>query len=147
MDRRAIGSWLGGPGSADQGPPSAYAGERLGLAKDGSGSIASLGRRLIGLIIDWAIASAIGYWLIGGGPWLTLGVFAAEHILLIGTLGCTIGHRIGGFRIVRVGGGQPGPLWALVRTVLLCVFIPALLMDRDLRGMHDRAANTVPVRS
>lgn len=146
MDRRTIGSWLGGPSSADERSASAYPGERLGLAENGSGSMPGLGRRLIGLVIDWAIASVIGYGLFRGGPWVTLGVFAAEHILLIGTVGCTIGHRICGFRITRVGGGQPGPLWALVRTILLCVFIPALLMDRDLRGMHDRAANTVPVR-
>ncbi|MGH3096756.1 MAG: RDD family protein [Streptosporangiales bacterium] len=144
MDRRSIGSWLGGPEAAE---PSEYPGQRLGLPKEGSGSVPSLGRRIGGLFIDWLIASAIGYSLLRGGPWITLGVFALEHILLVGTLGFTIGHRVAGIRVVRVGGGgPPGPLRALVRTFSLCVFIPALLMDRDYRGLHDRAAGTVAVR-
>lgn len=143
VDRRTIGSWLGGPEPAE---PSQYPGQRLGLPKDGSGSVPSLGRRVAGLFIDWLIASAIGYSLLGGGPWITLGIFALEHVLLVGTLGCTIGHRVAGIRVVRVGGGLPGPLRALVRTLLLCVFIPALFMDRDYRGLHDRASDTVAVR-
>jgi uncharacterized RDD family membrane protein YckC len=43
--------------------------------------------------------------------------------------------------------GEPvGFRWAAVRTLLLLCVIPALLVDRDLRGMHDRAADTVVVR-
>lgn len=34
----------------------------------------------------------------------------------------------------------------LVGTLLLCLAVPALIWDRDQRGMHDRAANTVVVR-
>jgi hypothetical protein len=33
-----------------------------------------------------------------------------------------------------------------VRTVLLCLLIPAFITDRDQRGLHDRAAGTVLVR-
>ena len=32
------------------------------------------------------------------------------------------------------------------RTVLLLFVIPACITDRDLRGLHDRAANTIVVR-
>lgn len=103
-------------------------------------------RRVGGLFVDWLIASAIGYSLLGGGSWTILGVFALEHILLVGTLGFTIGHRAAGIRVTRLAGGPPGPLRALIRTVLLCLFIPALLMDRDYRGLHDRASATVAVR-
>lgn len=143
VDRRSIGSWLGGPEATE---PSEYPGQRLGLPKDGTGSVPSLGRRVGGLFVDWLIASAIGYGLLRGGPWITLGVFALEHVLLVGTLGFTIGHRLAGIRVVRLDGGLPGPLRALVRTLSLCVFIPALLMDRDYRGLHDRASATVAVR-
>jgi hypothetical protein len=37
--------------------------------------------------------------------------------------------------------------WALVRTLLLLAVVPPLLTDRDLRGLHDRAADTVVVRA
>ena len=43
--------------------------------------------------------------------------------------------------------GKPvGLLWGLVRTVLLLTVIPPLVTDRDLRGLHDRAANTIVIR-
>jgi hypothetical protein len=34
----------------------------------------------------------------------------------------------------------------VVRTVLLCLIVPALIIDRDSRGAHDRIAGTVLVR-
>jgi len=43
-------------------------------------------------------------------------------------------------------GGRPGFVWALLRTVLLLFVIPPLLTDRDLRGLHDRASDTIVVR-
>jgi hypothetical protein len=33
-----------------------------------------------------------------------------------------------------------------VRTVLLCLAIPAFIWDRDQRGLHDRVAGTMLVR-
>jgi hypothetical protein len=33
-----------------------------------------------------------------------------------------------------------------VRTLLLVLVVPALIWDRDYRGLHDRAANSVVVR-
>ncbi|HVT70245.1 MAG TPA: RDD family protein, partial [Trebonia sp.] len=47
---------------------------------------------------------------------------------------------------IRTGGGAPGFGWAALRTLLLLVVIPACLTDRDLRGLHDRAADTIVVR-
>jgi hypothetical protein len=37
-------------------------------------------------------------------------------------------------------------LQVAVRTVLLCLAVPALIWDRDQRGLHDKAAQTVLVR-
>ena len=34
----------------------------------------------------------------------------------------------------------------MIRAVLICLVIPAVVYDRDRRGLHDRAANTVVVR-
>jgi uncharacterized RDD family membrane protein YckC len=51
-----------------------------------------------------------------------------------------------GVHVVRLGGTPAGPLAALVRTLLLCLVIPAVIFDPDQRGLHDKAAKTVLVR-
>jgi uncharacterized RDD family membrane protein YckC len=143
VDRKDIGSWLSGP---DTSGVSKYPGERLGLPESGPGSIARAGRRIVAIMIDWGIALLISNFAFGGDSWATLAVFAIEQILLVGTLGYSIGHRIMGIAVVRPGGGTPGPLAALVRTVLLCLVIPAVIFDPDQRGLHDKALNTVLIR-
>ncbi|MFP5368738.1 MAG: RDD family protein [Actinomycetes bacterium] len=143
VDRRDIGSWLSGP---DTSGISKYPGERLGLPESGSGSIARAGRRILAIVIDWALALLISNFLFSGNSWATLAVFAAEQILLIGTLGYSIGHRAMGIRVVRLGGSPAGLLAALVRTLLLCLVIPAVIFDPDQRGLHDKAVKTVLVR-
>lgn len=153
VDRRDIGSWLDGPQAAT--PKDEYPGQQLGLPAEGPGSIARMGRRVLALFIDWGlsmlVASAfLGYRLAGGHESNSFGpliVFFVENVLLVGTLGYTVGHRIMGLRVMAAGGGYAGPLRALERTLLLCVFIPAAIWDRDNRGMHDRLAGTVIVRS
>jgi uncharacterized RDD family membrane protein YckC len=144
VDRKDIGSWLSGP---DTSGISKYPGERLGLPESGPGSIARAGRRIVAISIDWAIALLISNFAFGGDSWATLAVFAVEQILLVGTLGYSIGHRVMGIHVVRRGGGAPGPLAALVRAVLLCLVIPAVIFDPDQRGLHDKTMNTLLVRS
>lgn len=143
VDRKDIGSWLSGP---DTSGISKYPGERLGLPESGPGSIARAGRRILAIVIDWTIALLISNFAFGGDSWATLAIFAAEQILLIGTLGYSIGHRVAGIQVQRLGGGAPGPQAALVRSVLLCLVIPAVIFDPDQRGLHDKAMNTVLVR-
>jgi uncharacterized RDD family membrane protein YckC len=128
-------------------PASSYPGEALGLPERGPGSVASMGRRFGALLIDWLLCELIAYGLFRS-QYLTIAVFAVEDYL--GTMlgGFTIGKRLLGIRVIRVlGQGRPvGPRWAAVRTLLLLCVVPALLTDRDLRGLHDRAADTVVVR-
>lgn len=143
VDRRDIGSWLTGP---DTSGISKYPGERLGLPESGPGSIARAGRRIVAIVIDWTLALLISNFLFSGDSWATLAVFAAEQILLIGTLGYSIGHRTMGIHVVRLDGTPAGPLAALVRTLLLCLVIPAVIFDPDQRGVHDKAVKTVLVR-
>jgi uncharacterized RDD family membrane protein YckC len=75
-----------------------------------------------------------------------LAVFAVENLLLVGTLGFTIGHRVAGLQVRSINGAAASPVQVLVRTVLLCLFLPAMFWDRDGRGLHDKAAGTVIVR-
>ncbi|HEY9354790.1 MAG TPA: RDD family protein [Arthrobacter sp.] len=143
VDRKDIGSWLSGP---DTSGISKYPGERLGLPESGPGSIARAGRRIVAIMLDWGIALLISNLVFGGDSWANLAVFAAEQMLLVGTLGYSIGHRLVGIHVVRLGGAPAGPLAAVVRAVLLCLVIPAVIFDPDHRGLHDKAMNTVLVR-
>ncbi len=115
--------------------------------------MARFGRRAGAIIIDWGLCQLVAFALLGaqfgqgGADGLKpLAVFAVENLLLVGTVGFTVGHRIFGIRVVGLGGGLAGPVKSLVRTVLLCLAIPALIWDRDERGLHDKIAGTVLVR-
>jgi len=152
MDRKDVGSWLEGPRAARVAQGS-YPGQRLGMPERGPGSVARFGRRLAAILIDWTLCQLVAFAVLGarighGGVdgLLPLAVFVVENLLLVGTVGFTIGHRLLGLRVVRLGGGLAGPLPGLVRTVLLALAIPALVWDRDERGLHDKVAGTVLVR-
>ena len=102
-------------------------------------------RRVLALFIDWLLSMLIAYWLTRSQFW-TIAVFAVEVYVLTATTGFTVGKRLTGIRTIRLSGGPVGFRWALVRTAILLTAIPPLLTDRDLRGMHDRASDTIVVR-
>ncbi|MGW0190467.1 RDD family protein [Streptomyces sp. NPDC003362] len=154
MDKRqAIGSWLSGPRAAmeEAGADFGYRGEQLGLPEDGPGSLARPGRRLGALAVDWGLCLLIAYGLITDGygqatsNWALL-IFLVMSLLTVGTLGFTPGKRLFGLRVAHLDTGTVRPGRAALRTVLLCLAIPALVWDRDGRGLHDRLARTVEVR-
>jgi uncharacterized RDD family membrane protein YckC len=146
------GSWLSGARSA--GADFGYPGERLGLPETGGGAVAGYGRRLLALAVDLllsAVVAAVLARLLGWDQltrsWASTGIFGLQAWLLTGTLGATVGKRLCGLRVVRVNGAPIGPLWALARAVLLLFVVPALLWDRDHRGLHDRAADAVVIET
>jgi len=126
-------------------PGPAYPGEKFGLPKQGPRSVASMARRLGALLIDWFACTLISL-AVFRSQYPTLAIFAVEVYLLTALTGLTLGKRLTGIRVVRLDGKPVGFGWALVRTVLLLAVIPPLITDRDLRGLHDRAANTIVVR-
>jgi uncharacterized RDD family membrane protein YckC len=127
-----------------------YPGKDLGLPETGQGSVAGMARRVGALFIDWLLCTLIvvasinpphadvGYW--------TLLIFAAQDYLFTALTGFTIGKLVLRIRVVRLDGNRIGLGWGLVRTVLLLTVVPPLIVDKDLRGLHDRAANTVVIR-
>ena len=141
--RKDLGSWLEGGGAG-----SSYNGSRLGLPERGPGSMAPLTRRVPALMIDWLAAMALSWAFFGGNEWATLGVFAVENIILVGTLGFTVGHRALGLRVRPLSQGRPivGIVASGMRTLLLCLVLPAVVWDGDGRGLHDRGAGTVITR-
>ena len=123
-----------------------YPGERLGLPETGTGSIARPGRRIAALAIDWACAVVISIAFFSYDALATTVVFSIVQILFLPTLGGSPGHRLLGLRLQLVGGGWVGLWRPIVRTVLLCLVIPAVIWDADQRGLHDKAAGIVLLR-
>jgi uncharacterized RDD family membrane protein YckC len=123
----------------------AYPGQGFGLPERGPGSVSGMARRLLALFIDWLLCMVIAYWLTHSQFW-TIAVFAIEDYLGTALTGFTVGKRLVGIRVIRTNGGPVGLRWALVRTALLLTVVPPLLTDRDLRGLHDRAADSIVVR-
>ncbi|MFI2782351.1 RDD family protein [Streptomyces sp. ALB3] len=153
-NRQAIGSWLSGPRAAaeEMGADFGHRGERLGLPQEGPGSVAPLGRRFGALFVDWAVCMVIAYGLLArgdqqaAGNW-ALGVFLVMSLLTVGTVGSTPGKRLLGLRVIGDDGRRLGVVRVVVRSVLLLLVIPALVWDRDSRGLHDRLARAVQVRT
>lgn len=146
VDRRSVGGWLGGPGSAyDAAGGGEFAGQRLGLPEDGRGSLARLGPRLQAFAIDWAMCLpiALAFW---HNPGWSTPVFALETLVLTTFLGASAGQFLRGLRVVRLDGRPPGLLRSLLRTLLLLLLVPAVIWDRDGRGLHDKVAGTLLVR-
>lgn len=132
--------------------PSRWPGERLGLPEHGQFSVGRIGRRVLAIMIDWAIALLLTLAFARGADpalesWITLLIFFGMQIIFIPTIGGSIGHRIVGLRIVQLGGGWVGVWRPIVRTALILLVIPVLVWDSDHRGFHDKIAGTALVRS
>lgn len=151
--REALGSWIDGPKATAErmGADFGYRGERLGLPKEGPGSLAGPGRRIGALFVDGWLCSLVAYGLLARGQqteanlWTTP-LFFAVSALMLSTTGTTIGKRLFGLRVVRLGGTRATIPQVLLRTFLLCLVVPALVWDRDSRGLHDKAVATMEVR-
>ena len=128
-----------------QSPPS-YPGERLGLPREGTGSVGRLGRRVGALFLDYGAAYLISGFF-GWDALAILVIFAAIQLVFIPTLQGSPGHRIFGMRIVRADGAWVGLWRPIIRTLLLIVVIPAVIWDVDQRGLHDKAAGTILLRA
>lgn len=136
-----------GPSPGVAPAPAAHPGERLGLPEAGPGAVAGFGARVGGFLVDAVFSALVAALLVQGVPGnYSLAVFAVEVIVLTATTGQTLGMYLAGTRVVRLDGRALG-VWALVRTALLILLIPAVIYDSDHRGLHDRAAAAVVVRS
>ena len=150
FSRRDLAGWLEGPKASleGQGYEFGYKGERLGLPESGPGAIAGMGRRFVALTIDWLACVLVAQLFSSGvsNPALPLVIFFVEVALLTSLIGSSFGQRILGIRVVSLRTGRLDPMRAALRTLLLCLVVPPLVFDRDQRGLHDKAANSVAVR-
>ena len=145
------GSWLGGPGSAGlHGGPLPPRGVRLGRPAEGTGSVATMGRRAAAFAVD-----SLGSALVAGAftapalprNWSLL-VFCIEYVFFTAVFGQTPGMRLLGLRVIRLDTAGPLGMWrAVVRTGLLVLLVPALITDRDGRGLHDKTTGAAVVNA
>jgi uncharacterized RDD family membrane protein YckC len=124
-------------------------GASLGLAAEGPGSLAGFGTRVVAFCVD-ALGSALVAALFTApdlpGNW-SLAAFAAITVVSLIAFGQTPGMRLLGLRLAHPRQGQRLAPWrAVVRTALLCLLVPALVVDSDGRGLHDRLTDTAVVK-
>jgi hypothetical protein len=143
-------TWLSGPlGSseaADAGDQD-YPGQRLGLPKQGPGSAAGFGPRILAIVIDWLPCTVAAQLLTTNPAFSALALFAAVTAVSIGIAGRTPGHAVAGLRVALLDGRRAGFGAGVIRTVLLCLVIPPVVYKADGRGLHDRAAGTIVLRT
>jgi uncharacterized RDD family membrane protein YckC len=140
--------------------PQAFRGQAIGLPESGRGSLASTGARLAAFVVD-ALASTLvaalfvhprgsrhGWSDHLPGSW-SLIPLAVDYLVGCTLAGGTLGMYLLGVRLGRVDrpDSRVGIGRVALRTVLLFLFVPAVVFDRDGRGMHDRFSDTAAVRA
>lgn len=146
---RADRDRLPGAGPA---PEAGYPGDDLGLPETGPGSVATLARRAAQFLLDAVLAGLVAALFTYPVPpqnWSLLS-WALLVVVPLATIGMTPAMAMLGLRAVRLDRPDAvgvGPLWALVRTASVFFVIPALVVDRDVRGIHDRASRTIVLRT
>jgi uncharacterized RDD family membrane protein YckC len=110
---------------------------------------AGLLRRVGAIIVDWFASMLVVRLVFSSLPYpgnefalATLLVFFAEVTLFTWLTGSSFGQRLFGIAVIREGGGRLGlPSFAL-RTLLICLVIPAVVYDSEGRGLQDKAVGS-----
>lgn len=107
---------------------------------------ASWRRRIVALILDWALSTFVAVGVLGPGDylhdpssgWVVLGLFALEVSLLTTLAGGSFGQLLTRVRVLTTGGRPLSLLGAVARTLLICVVVPPLIFKSETgRGLHD----------
>ncbi len=124
-------------------------GASLGLPADGPGSLASFQTRATAFIVDMIGAALLAALFTAPdlpGNW-SLVAFVAITVVPLVLAGQTPGMRLLGLRLAHPRPKERLALWrAVVRTALLCLLVPALVVDADGRGLHDRLTDTAVIK-
>lgn len=156
---RWTGTWLEGPGVTlgELRNQDTWPGSRIGLPREGAGSVAPFGVRAMAFFVD-IVSSSLVSGLIAASlenpspsdrQLAAYVVLFLEQVLLIGLTGQSLGMRVLGIKVLRIKAPErpPGFVTALVRTVPLLLTVGlAGFFTRDGRGLHDLAAGSVVVR-
>ena len=130
-----------------------YPGQQLGLPATGRGSLAPWRVRVVALVVDWAACMAVAGGLFGSGvltgdgwrAWMILAVFFVESSVLGAVAGGSFGQLLTRIGIARLDHRPLGLVRSVIRSALVCLVLPALVVGPDRRGLHDVAVGTVVV--
>ncbi|WGL50966.1 RDD family protein [Nocardioides sp. BP30] len=117
---------------------------------------ASWARRVLALIVDWALSILVVVFFIGWDAYTSPGgakqvlvpvVYVVESALLTTLVGGSFGKLATRLRTVRVDGDpRPlDPLRAVARQLMVAVVIPPLIFRPDGRGVHDLSCGSATV--
>lgn len=109
---------------------------------------APLSRRFGAILVDWLLCLLISRAFADPveAPWLAPGILLVVYGFFLGFFGQTLGMRLMRIRCVSMATKDPiGVPRALLRGVLLLLFVPPLIMDKEGRGLHDKAAGSMMV--
>lgn len=105
------------------------------------------------IVLDWLVATGIAVLTVGAAGYasnqmslMTLLVFFVEVTTLTWLLSASFGQRIMRLRVVRLDGAPLGLWRSALRTLLICLVIPAVVMDTHGRGLQDRAVGSMVIR-
>jgi len=111
---------------------------------------ASLLRRVGGIAIDWLASIILARITFPGVEYgssasalATLAIFAIEVTAFTWLIGSSFGQRLVGIMVVAANGGRLSLWRCLVRTLLICLVIPALVYDSKRRGLQDLAVGSL----
>ena len=130
-----------------------YPGASIGLPASGRGSLATWRARVAAILIDWAASMAFAAGMVGPGAitghdwraWMPYLVFFVEGAVLTALVGGSFGQLIARIGVARLD-ARPVEWWrAVLRTVLKCLVIPAIVVGAERRGLDDLMLATVVV--
>ena len=118
------------------------------------GEVAGIGLRVAAICLDWLASILLSRVFFGQvaygsaeGSISVLLLFAAEVIIFTWLLSASFGQKIMGISVLQVNGGRLS-LWRIIlRTLLICLVIPALVYDSTGRGLQDRAVGSAVFRT
>ncbi|BBH66783.1 hypothetical protein ACTI_34680 [Actinoplanes sp. OR16] len=113
---------------------------------------AGLGPRLAAIVIDWVLCLLIASFYASPSEktWPPVLILIVANTFFLGLFGQTPGMRLARIHVVPYSddssysdGRVIGLGRGLIRAVLLGLFIPAIIMNSQGRGLHDRAAGSI----
>jgi uncharacterized RDD family membrane protein YckC len=108
-----------------------------------------MGARMGAFLIDVGLSAAAALSVTWPEPPqnLSLAVWAALTVFAVALFGATPGQWMLGLRVASVRGATFVGAWAIPRTALIFLIVPALITDADGRGWHDRLCRTLVIRT
>jgi uncharacterized RDD family membrane protein YckC len=115
-------------------------------AAGGPWPVATLQRRFGALMIDWLLCLLVSRFIAPLPNNWAVFVLIVEYAFFVGVFAQTPGMRLLKVACESIVDGRPAGIpRAFLRGLLLALLVPALIMDSQRRGWHDRAAGTIVV--